>query len=106
MMSAQLQQQQQQQQPPDGDALPAAEAPATAHAPGLSDPTHDTDASTVDSLQNRAGESKSPYVRKHADSPVAWQPLDEATIERATRENKPIFMHLGFLADHRESGAR
>ncbi|KAK3311588.1 uncharacterized protein B0T15DRAFT_521924 [Chaetomium strumarium] len=51
-------------------------------------------------LQNRAGESDSPYVRRHADTPVAWQMLDADTLARATAENKPIFMHIGFLADH------
>jgi hypothetical protein len=52
-------------------------------------------------LRNRASESDSPYVRRHADTPVAWQMLDAATLARATAENKPIFMHIGFLADHR-----
>ncbi|AEO61160.1 hypothetical protein MYCTH_2311055 [Thermothelomyces thermophilus ATCC 42464] len=51
-------------------------------------------------LQNRAGESDSPYVRRHADTPVAWQVLDAETLARATAENKPIFMHIGFQADH------
>ncbi|KAL2150130.1 hypothetical protein VTH82DRAFT_7806 [Thermothelomyces myriococcoides] len=51
-------------------------------------------------LQNRAGESDSPYVRRHAETPVAWQLLDAETLTRATKENKPIFMHIGFQADH------
>ncbi|KAJ4298372.1 hypothetical protein N0V88_003402 [Collariella sp. IMI 366227] len=51
-------------------------------------------------LRNRAGESDSPYVRLHADTPVAWQLLDADTLSRATAENKPIFMHIGFSADH------
>jgi hypothetical protein len=28
--------------------------------------------------------------------------LDADTLERAAVENKPIFMHIGFLADHRK----
>ncbi|SPQ19855.1 3d66a7d9-b5a8-4162-9903-cb760fc8b09c [Thermothielavioides terrestris] len=56
--------------------------------------------SALPALQNRAGESDSPYVRRHADTPVAWQMLDADTLERAAAENKPIFMHIGFLADH------
>lgn len=51
-------------------------------------------------LRNRAGESDSPYVRLHASSPVLWQLLDVDTLARACAENKPIFMHIGFLADH------
>ncbi|KXX82366.1 Spermatogenesis-associated protein 20 [Madurella mycetomatis] len=58
------------------------------------------DATPPESLRNRAGESDSPYVRYHAQTPVAWQLLDAATLARATVENKPIFMHIGFLADH------
>ncbi|KAK3996242.1 spermatogenesis-associated protein 20 [Cladorrhinum sp. PSN332] len=52
------------------------------------------------SLQNRARESRSPYVRLHAETPVAWQPVDESTLTLAVSQNKPIFMHIGFLADH------
>lgn len=57
--------------------------------------------SAFSELRNRSGESDSPYVRRHADTPVAWQMLDADTLARATAENKPIFMHIGFLADHR-----
>ncbi|KAK3489020.1 uncharacterized protein B0T23DRAFT_342117 [Neurospora hispaniola] len=51
-------------------------------------------------LRNRAAESQSPYVRVHAKTPVAWQLLNADTLKRAQAENKPIFMHIGFLADH------
>ncbi|KAL2140318.1 hypothetical protein VTI28DRAFT_3962 [Corynascus sepedonium] len=80
MMRAQLEQRQQRQH---SDRVPAA-----AHG------------STFPQLQNRAGESDSPFVRRHADTPVAWQKLDAETLVRARTENKPIFMHIGFLADH------
>ncbi|KAK4451093.1 hypothetical protein QBC34DRAFT_401340 [Podospora aff. communis PSN243] len=98
MMRAQLQQQQQQQPAPDGEAVPTADASSPAHAPTLTGSTADSDDTTP--LRNRAGESRSPYVRRHADTLVAWQPLNKATLEYSTRENKPIFMHIGFLADH------
>jgi hypothetical protein len=83
MMRAQLEQSQPQQQPEHGAA--------------------GTGSSTFPELQNRANESDSPYVRRHADTPIAWQILDADTLTRATAENKPIFMHIGFQADHRES---
>ncbi|KAI1211958.1 uncharacterized protein F4807DRAFT_417054 [Annulohypoxylon truncatum] len=51
-------------------------------------------------LRNRALESKSPYVRAHADSLVAWQLLDDDAVSRAKRENKLIFLSIGFLASH------
>jgi hypothetical protein len=82
MMRAQLEQRQQRHHPERG----------AAHVRGSAFPD----------LRNRAGESDSPYVRRHADTPVAWQFLDAETLARATAENKPIFMHIGFLADHRE----
>lgn len=59
-------------------------------APGSSEP----------SLQNRAGESSSPYVRAHAETPVAWQLLDDQAIARARRENKLIFLNIGYRACH------
>jgi hypothetical protein len=51
-------------------------------------------------LRNRAGDSISPYVRAHADTPVAWQLLDDEAIAIARRENKLIFMNVGFHACH------
>ncbi|KAI0848133.1 hypothetical protein F5Y00DRAFT_239091 [Daldinia vernicosa] len=51
-------------------------------------------------LRNRVRDSKSPYVRAHADSLVAWQLLDDDAISRAKKENKLIFLSIGFLASH------
>ena len=51
-------------------------------------------------LRNAAGESLSPFVRSFADSPVAWQPLDNATVERAKKEHKLIFLHIAYKACH------
>lgn len=55
------------------------------------------------SMRNRAGDSKSPFVRAHADTLVSWQLLDDEAVERAKRENKLIFMTIGYLASHCES---
>lgn len=86
MMSAQLQQQQ-----------PAADGAAP---PALGNQSLGSD--ELPPVRNRASESKSPYVFLHADTPVAWQPMSEETLARAKAENKPIYMHIGFLADHRK----
>jgi hypothetical protein len=51
-------------------------------------------------LENRASASPSLYVKSQADSPVAWQLLDNETVERARRENKLIFLNIGFKASH------
>ena len=54
-------------------------------------------------LQNRAGQGLSPFVQSYADGPVAWQLLDNATVERAKKEHKLIFLHIGYKACHRKS---
>ncbi|KAF6808629.1 duf255 domain protein [Colletotrichum musicola] len=59
-----------------------------------------TDAPVSTPLVNRVGQSKSPYVRSHAEGRVAWQLLDDETVERAKDENKLIFLHIGFKACH------
>ncbi|UNI13762.1 hypothetical protein JDV02_000474 [Purpureocillium takamizusanense] len=51
-------------------------------------------------LQNRAGSSNSPFIRSAASGLVKWQLLDNETIERAKRENKLIFIHIGYNACH------
>lgn len=53
-------------------------------------------------LTNRLKESQSPFLAAAATSPVAWQPLDNVALDRARAENKLIFMHVGYLACHRE----
>lgn len=47
-------------------------------------------------LKNRAGNSTSPFVRNQASSPVAWQLYDEEAVQRAKRDNKLIFLHVGW----------
>ncbi|EFX01859.1 duf255 domain containing protein [Grosmannia clavigera kw1407] len=51
-------------------------------------------------LCSRVSESSSPYVRAQANTPVNWQLLDQEAIDRAKRENKLIFLNIGFLACH------
>ena len=51
-------------------------------------------------ITNRAGESKNPYISSYSNSPVAWQPLDNETIDRAKKEGKLIFLHIGYKACH------
>ncbi|PSR75746.1 hypothetical protein BD289DRAFT_487047 [Coniella lustricola] len=51
-------------------------------------------------LQNRAAQSSSPYVRAHAKTPIAWQLLDNEAAQRAKKENKLIFINIGFKSCH------
>ncbi|KAH9895408.1 hypothetical protein F4778DRAFT_271065 [Xylariomycetidae sp. FL2044] len=85
MMSAQLQQ------------TAAAAASATSTSTGN---TADSESTTLPPLTNRAKDSNSLFVRSHSDSLVAWQLLDEEAVDRAKRENKLIFLSIGYLASH------
>ncbi|KFY30112.1 hypothetical protein V494_08259 [Pseudogymnoascus sp. VKM F-4513 (FW-928)] len=54
----------------------------------------------VTALRNRAGESRSPYVRGHMNNPVAWQIFGDEAIELAKKENKLLFISIGYSACH------
>jgi len=49
---------------------------------------------------NRLGREKSPYLRQHAGDPVDWYPWGEEAFERARREDKPVFLSIGYSACH------
>lgn len=49
---------------------------------------------------NRLADAASPYLRQHADNPVWWQPWDEEAFLEAQREQKPIFLSIGYSACH------
>ena len=46
-----------------------------------------------------AGE-KSPYLLQHQHNPVDWYPWGAAAFEKAKRENKPIFLSIGYSTCH------
>lgn len=41
---------------------------------------------------------KSPYLLQHAYNPVEWHPWNEETFALAKKENKPIFLSVGYSA--------
>jgi len=45
---------------------------------------------------NRLSNEKSPYLLQHADNPIWWYPWGELALETAKRENKPIFLSIGY----------
>jgi hypothetical protein len=49
---------------------------------------------------NRLAAEPSLYLRQHAGNPVDWYPWGPEAIERAKRENKPIFLSVGYSACH------
>ncbi len=42
----------------------------------------------------------SPYLLQHAHNPVQWNPWNEQAISRAAKENKPIFLSIGYSSCH------
>lgn len=57
----------------------------------------------MDSLNknsNRLVNEKSPYLLQHAHNPVDWFPWSEEAFEKAKRENKPIFLSIGYSTCH------
>lgn len=49
---------------------------------------------------NRLAKEKSPYLLQHANNPVNWYPWSEEAFELAERENKPIFLSIGYSTCH------
>jgi uncharacterized protein YyaL (SSP411 family) len=45
---------------------------------------------------NRLIHSASPYLLQHAHNPVDWYPWGEEALAKAKRENKPIFISVGY----------
>lgn len=43
---------------------------------------------------------KSPYLLQHAYNPVDWYPWGEEAFERAKKEDKPIFLSIGYSTCH------
>ncbi len=49
---------------------------------------------------NRLIFEKSPYLLQHAENPLDWYPWGEEAFERARREDKPVFLSIGYSTCH------
>jgi uncharacterized protein len=49
---------------------------------------------------NRLIHEKSPYLQQHARNPVDWFPWDDEAFEKAKREDKPVFLSIGYSTCH------
>lgn len=49
---------------------------------------------------NRLIKEKSPYLLQHATNPVDWYPWGEEAFEKAKKEDKPIFLSIGYSTCH------
>lgn len=51
-------------------------------------------------MSNRLANETSPYLLQHKDNPVDWYPWGNEAFERAAREDKPVFLSIGYSACH------
>jgi uncharacterized protein YyaL (SSP411 family) len=51
-------------------------------------------------FRNALANEKSPYLLQHAHNPVDWYPWGEAAFAKARREEKPIFLSIGYSTCH------
>jgi hypothetical protein len=52
------------------------------------------------SISNRLIKEKSPYLLQHAHNPVNWFPWGEEAFDKAKKEDKPIFLSIGYSTCH------
>ncbi len=51
-------------------------------------------------MPNRLADESSPYLLQHANNPVQWYPWGDEALARARRDDKPIFLSIGYSACH------
>ncbi|WP_055669116.1 thioredoxin domain-containing protein [Desnuesiella massiliensis] len=51
-------------------------------------------------VPNHLVTEKSPYLLQHAYNPVDWYPWNEEAFEKAKKEDKPIFLSIGYSTCH------
>ena len=51
-------------------------------------------------MPNHLADASSPYLLQHANNPVDWYPWGFEALDKAKREDKPIFLSIGYAACH------
>ncbi len=54
----------------------------------------------ISPTSNRLLNEKSPYLLQHAGNPVDWYPWGDEAFDRAQREDKPVFLSVGYSTCH------
>ena len=49
---------------------------------------------------NKLIHEKSPYLLQHAYNPVQWYPRGNEVFEKAKKEDKPVFLSIGYSTCH------
>jgi len=61
---------------------------------------HDKEHRETEGAANRLIHEKSPYLLQHAHNPVDWYPWGPEAFEKAHREDRPIFLSIGYSTCH------
>ena len=51
-------------------------------------------------MANRLSKEKSPYFMQHGRNPVDWYPWCKEAFQKAQREDKPVFLSIGYSTCH------
>lgn len=51
---------------------------------------------TINKRPNRLVSEKSPYLLQHAYNPVNWFAWTPEAFQKASKENKPVFLSIGY----------
>jgi len=57
-------------------------------------------ANMIHKFTNGLAQETSPYLLDHAHNPVDWYAWNDKALEKAKREDKPIFLSIGYAACH------
>jgi len=60
----------------------------------------DKNQDTAGNVPNRLIHEKSPYLLQHASNPVDWYPWCAEAFDKACKENKPVFLSIGYSTCH------
>jgi hypothetical protein len=66
----------------------------------VKDMKHKSANSDIKKNHNRLIHEKSPYLLQHAHNPVDWYAWGPEAFEKARKENKPIFLSIGYSTCH------
>ena len=51
-------------------------------------------------MANRLKQEKSPYLMQHGENPVDWYPWGEEAFQKAAKEDKSVFLSIGYSTCH------
>jgi uncharacterized protein YyaL (SSP411 family) len=59
-----------------------------------------SDPAATQPFTNHLASERSPYLLQHAHNPVDWYPWGQEAFDKARKENKPIFLSIGYSTCH------